>query len=321
MLASEADLGGFVSSLAASLAGSYVNSEVMPQISDKTHRPTGLGSNGSVEFEHDGSGFHAVNIDFDRREFQATIDAVKAKIFEKCLDQNVPVESAAQLAREVEGDLREIQQKVESREQEFSAIDDQMKLEIEEKIIEVSADTLVVERRRAERENLNTVSQTIRKNAQEKSRLIDAKIVEVEVKKQELVQKLDFFGEPIAYSENIPTVKEAAVAICNSAIEALKRAKSVYVEIIKNPIAAAEKAYQEVKLFVREGIQGGRIMTQHPNMIMGAVSAEAEDIFMQAGAKYERLEKFCIFNRSTLIDGTLDAAEFLPGDRSGSHGS
>ncbi|MDR2267986.1 MAG: hemagglutinin repeat-containing protein, partial [Holosporaceae bacterium] len=57
MLASEAGLGGFVSSLAASLAGAYVNSEVMPQRNfsdDPNWRPSALGSTGSVEFEHNG---------------------------------------------------------------------------------------------------------------------------------------------------------------------------------------------------------------------------------------------------------------------------
>jgi hypothetical protein len=103
MLASEAGLGGFVSSLAASLAGAYVNAEVMPQRNfsdDPNWKPTGLGSTGSVEFDHDGRGFHAINVDFNQQAFNETIDNLKSRIFEECLDQNIPVEDAMEIVEE-----------------------------------------------------------------------------------------------------------------------------------------------------------------------------------------------------------------------------
>jgi hypothetical protein len=109
-LASEAGLGGFVSSLAASLAGTYVNSEVMPQRNfsdDPNWRPTGLGFTGSVEFEHNGHGFHAVNIDFNQKAFRETIDNLKTRILGECLDQNIPVEEAMEIVEDQIADFEE----------------------------------------------------------------------------------------------------------------------------------------------------------------------------------------------------------------------
>ena len=100
MLASEAGLGGFVSSLAASLAGAYVNSEIMPQMRDANHRPTGLGSTGTVEMEHDGHSFRSTQIDFDRTEFNQVIDQVKAKVFSEALDKGLPTQEAVQIAEQ-----------------------------------------------------------------------------------------------------------------------------------------------------------------------------------------------------------------------------
>ncbi|MBR1734447.1 MAG: hypothetical protein IJ730_03210, partial [Alphaproteobacteria bacterium] len=100
MLASEAGLGGFVSSLAASLAGAYVNSEVMPQMRDAEHRPTGLGSTGTVEMEHNGCNFRSMQIDFDQTEFNHVIDQVKAKVFDEALDKGLPTQEAVQIAEQ-----------------------------------------------------------------------------------------------------------------------------------------------------------------------------------------------------------------------------
>ena len=100
MLASEAGLGGFVSSLAASLAGAYVNSEIMPQMRDANHRPSGLGSTGTVEMEHDGHSFRSTQIDFDRTEFNQVIDQVKAKVFSEALDKGLPTQEAVQIAEQ-----------------------------------------------------------------------------------------------------------------------------------------------------------------------------------------------------------------------------
>ncbi|MBQ7673607.1 MAG: hypothetical protein IJT36_03660, partial [Alphaproteobacteria bacterium] len=100
MLASEAGLGGFVSSLAASFAGAYVNSEIMPQMHDAEHRPTGLGSTGTVEMEHNGYGFRSTQIDFDQDEFNHVIDQVKAKVFDEALDKGLPTQEAVQIAEQ-----------------------------------------------------------------------------------------------------------------------------------------------------------------------------------------------------------------------------
>ncbi len=94
MLASEAGLGGFVSTIAASLAGAYVNSEVMPQIRDDNHRPTGLGSNSTVSYEHNGQGFNAINLDFDKSELDAVINKIKENIFTEALDRKLTTKQA-----------------------------------------------------------------------------------------------------------------------------------------------------------------------------------------------------------------------------------
>jgi adhesin HecA-like repeat protein len=110
MLASEAGLGGFVSSLAASLTGAYVNSEIMPQrnFSGDPHRtPSGLSSNSSIEIQHNGRGFKAVNVDFNAAAFRETINEVKARIFDECLDQNIPVEVATEIVEDQIEDFKE----------------------------------------------------------------------------------------------------------------------------------------------------------------------------------------------------------------------
>ena len=99
MLASEAGLGGFVSSLAASLAGAYVNSEVMPQMHDAEHRPTGLGSTGTVEMEHNGHGFRSTQIDFDQDEFNRFLEKIHSEIFGDALDKNEVVASLTERIR------------------------------------------------------------------------------------------------------------------------------------------------------------------------------------------------------------------------------
>ena len=103
--ASEAGLGGFVSTLAASLAGAYVNSEVMPQkdfSNNPNWKPTGLGSTGTLEYNRDGKEFKAISIDYNSAEFHKTIDAVKVRIYGECLEQGLPTKQAVEAAHEIE---------------------------------------------------------------------------------------------------------------------------------------------------------------------------------------------------------------------------
>ncbi len=114
MLASEAGLGGFVSSLAASLAGAYVNSEVMPQMHDAEHRPTGLGSNSTVSYEHNEQGFNAINLEFDRTELDTVINKIRTNIFAEALDAGASSQEVAEVMQqeieEVEKDIVEFQE-------------------------------------------------------------------------------------------------------------------------------------------------------------------------------------------------------------------
>jgi hypothetical protein len=63
---------------------------------DPNWRPSALGSTGSVEFEHNGRGFHSINVDFNQQAFNDFIQQVKAKIIDKCLDEGAPLEEAVE---------------------------------------------------------------------------------------------------------------------------------------------------------------------------------------------------------------------------------
>ena len=167
MLASEAGLGGFVSTIAASLAGAYVNSEVMPQIRDADHRPTGLGSTGTIEMEHDGHGFRSTQIDFDQVEFNHVIDLVKAKVFGEALDKDLPTQEAVQIAKDSETSLQKVSITVETTETSLQDIDEHTKADVQEKIIEVPDDAPVTVKRQTQRENLNVLSSSVRNAAQQ----------------------------------------------------------------------------------------------------------------------------------------------------------
>jgi hypothetical protein len=96
ILASKIGLGGFVSSVAASLAGAYVNAEVMPR-RNGSDAPS---STGHVEYSHNGQGFRAVGIDISSEQLRATIDKLKENFYAECLDQEVPVEVATEMAED-----------------------------------------------------------------------------------------------------------------------------------------------------------------------------------------------------------------------------
>ena len=109
MLASEAGLGGFVSSLAASLAGAYVNTELLPQEgrnSPSESRLPSISTNSNISFEHNGSGLRAENLDFNKEEVNQLINDIKTYVFNEALDQNLDVGEAVERV-EVLGDWAE----------------------------------------------------------------------------------------------------------------------------------------------------------------------------------------------------------------------
>jgi adhesin HecA-like repeat protein len=267
MLASEAGLGGFVSSLAASIAGSYVNSELMPQRNfsdDPNWRPTGLGSNSSVQFEHDGRGFHAINVDFNQREFQATIDAVKTKIFEKSLDQGEPVAETVDLIRKTESDLTEIVNDAAATDAIFNEIDQHAKTETQAKIIEVAEDAPVALKRQAQRENLNTLSTTVRKSAQEKIRVIDEKIAAAEAKKAEISTQL----------QHIPGAQETLTTIFDSLKDTLYNTKNILKQAYKKPVETIHKMYTVSKLIKDDVSKNYRIVRDNIELAKHIIKRE-----------------------------------------------
>jgi hypothetical protein len=295
MLASEAGLGGFVSSLAASLAGTYVNSEIMPQRNfsdDPNWKPSALGSTGSVEFGHDGHGFHATNVDFNQQAFKETIDSLKAKIFEQCLDQNVSVEEAVFLARKTESDLTEVTNGIAAASSAVQEIDRQAKEEVQHKIVEVPDEAPVVVKRQAERENLNTLSTTVRKSAQEKIHIIDQQIQAAEAKKTEISARL----------QHIPDAKESATTLVDSLIDGLKAAKDGLIYVVQNPMEAAHRAYGATKLV-------GQKIADKTAEIADFVWNQPQEALNLTVAKFSQMYQAA---KSDAPGAALDLAEYAP---------
>ena len=66
------------------------------------HCPTGLGSNRTVSYEHNGEGFNAINLDFDRSELDAVINKIKENIFTEELDAGVLPQEVAEVMKKKE---------------------------------------------------------------------------------------------------------------------------------------------------------------------------------------------------------------------------
>lgn len=122
LVASHAGLGGFVSTVAASLAGTYVNTNLLPlprneQPTNQESRLPGITSNGTVSYERNGDGFQAINLDFDKAEFDAIIGKIRENIFAEALDEGAsPQEVAETTQREVENfgqDINAEQEKID----------------------------------------------------------------------------------------------------------------------------------------------------------------------------------------------------------------
>lgn len=87
MLASKAGLGGFISTIAASMAESYVANSM-----DKTaEKPTKISETSRISFEHNGTGFSTVNTGFNQDELNDVINKIKSNIFSEALDNDISV--------------------------------------------------------------------------------------------------------------------------------------------------------------------------------------------------------------------------------------
>ena len=197
-------------------------------------KPTGLGSTGTLEYNRDGKEFKAISIDYNSAEFHKTIDAVKARVFGECLDKGMYVSEAVEIVQKTESDLSEVANDVISAEEAFQEIDQRAKKQVEEKIVEIADDAPVAEKRRAQRENIDVISTTVRQVAQEKIRVIDEKIKLADERKAEVSARLC----------HIPDAKETVITAFESITEGLEATRNVLVYVVKNPLETADLAYQ-----------------------------------------------------------------------------
>ena len=141
LVASRAGLGGFVSTIAASLAGTYVNTNLLPlqrneQPTNHESRLPSITSNGTVSYERNGDGFQAINVDFDKAELDAIIDKIRENIFAEALDRGASPQEVAEAAQlEVANFGRDIETEQEKISQTANAID-QTENQLKEEVIE-----------------------------------------------------------------------------------------------------------------------------------------------------------------------------------------
>ena len=292
MLASEAGLGGFVSSLAASLAGAYVNSEVMPQMHDAEHRPTGLGSTGTVEMEHDSRGFRSTQIDFDRTEFNHVIDQVKAKVFDEALDKGLSTQEAVQIAKDSETALQKASITVETTETSLQDIDEHTKADVQEKIIEVLDDAPVAVKCQAQRENLNVLSSSVRNAAQQKIQVLNQQIAAIEAQKTAMSEKI----------QQTPGVKETVTTVFDSMLDGLKSARDYCTYVVHNPLEAIEYAYNFTTtlggMVVDKTTDMAKFVWNHPSEALDLTTAKFSAMYNSA--------------KDDIFGTSLDAAEYIP---------
>ncbi len=139
MLASEAGLGGFVSTIAATLAGSYVNAELMSQAkvetpeNEKSKLPK-IETNSSISYDHNGRGFRAENLDFNKEEVAQLVNEIKARVFDDAFDRNLPTEEAVKEVQKTTKEAEEFLEKEEVKEtvKELKKINKKLK-KVEEK--------------------------------------------------------------------------------------------------------------------------------------------------------------------------------------------
>ena len=115
MLASEAGLGGFVSTMASTLAGTYVNTELMSnqKMNIKSNESNNqklpsIGINSRVSYDRNGNGFQAQNLDFNKQAVCQLIKEIKEKYFNEALDQNLPVKDVGEKGQKIDEQVKEL---------------------------------------------------------------------------------------------------------------------------------------------------------------------------------------------------------------------
>ena len=139
MLASKSGLGGFISTLSASLAGSYVNGT----IDEATGRLTTISETSRVEFEHNGSGFKAVNVGFNQHELNDVIRKIKENIFAESLDEQHPTELVVKRIETIEQDIATGQKDVEKTAEHVDITEAQLRDTVKQAIGDAGIQQLV----------------------------------------------------------------------------------------------------------------------------------------------------------------------------------
>ena len=204
MLASEAGLGGFVSSLAASLAGAYVNTELLPQEgrnSPSESRLPSISTNSNISFEHNGSGLRAENLDFNKEEVNQLINDIKTYVFNEALDQNLDVGEAVERV-EVLGDWAE---KLVTEAKEEGKSDEEAKEEVNQ-ALPVAHELVKIDQMVKKEPDQGTFSQTTESSASSTdtaaSDLLWTRLMKCAEDAQEVASHLYFMLQMNKFAEN-----------------------------------------------------------------------------------------------------------------------
>ena len=222
----------------------------------------------------------------------STIDDLKTEILEESLDHGISITEAMDLAQKTESDLNEVASDVSSTDATFKEIDQRAKTEVEKKIVEVAETASIAEKRRADRENINTITTSVRKNAQEKIRVVDEKIKTIEEKKVKISEQL----------RDIPDAKEIAITILDSMRDGLLNVRDAMVYVTKNPLEAVKRAWN-VTVAVTQKVGGKAVdatkfVWEHPQETWDLTKEKLSQMYRDA-------------RENPLISG-LDLAEYAP---------
>lgn len=252
LAASKAGLGGFVSSIAASLAGSYVNSEMLPP-----HAPFALGSTSNVSFDHNGDGFSAVNLDFDKNEFKNFLNKVdkaisgsmtedeaeviastiKKRVFDDALDANLDENKLAGMQKSADSAVKKLHEIDTSITIDIKKIDEHAENEVQAKVVDIADNLPITERHRMARENLNILSNAVRDAANQKIQVAEKRIAELEVEKNKISATLC----------QAPGAKETAIAAVNVLKNKYESIKNVCVNIVQHPLDTVKQVWDVSK--------------------------------------------------------------------------
>ena len=181
-LASKSGLGGFASTLAASLAESYVansmDAQLAPPEAKRTKTESKLSSistASTVSFNHNGNGFRAVNVSMDGRDLGEVIHAVKSQIFDEALAQNLPTEEAVKSVTECTKLLEDNANSVKSAQEAMEQIDRNCQAKMAEKLIEVADESPIDAQCEAQQVNLTEIVDSILEAADQKIEILNQK--------------------------------------------------------------------------------------------------------------------------------------------------